>query len=453
MPQEDRASREEIDDLVERVTVPAGVRLIRGGRASGMRDRTACDGLRLLVAAAADLQQDGFEPTDRALHARSGPKPDTTRRLLRSFDLADLPATQTRIAVDARLVPAPHLILAEAHTQRTKGPEKFGTDHPHPPTAFDFMPSTEGARNVTGGIASVMLLAEADGTLLPYGEIQLAQGNFDPNRYPPAYREQFLECLRAMGHVGPLVNDPIHVANEVGARFGAIEALGWMQPLGEPVLCGGRLNMGQPVPGTFGVGSELKFLGCHLEAVEVVHRCGLIPFLELPTNVRSGFSDRTRRETCPWSFRVGRDERSLDELVELLHEHRGPWTVINGDLLGAHGMPGLGARVFRTRATAPSRSQLDITLLATISFAGPLDVYVTTLPAHTEQQHVTLARLALAERARRAPTSTLTVGTRSLLEDGHAQVHKRHGIPERRSFGGVAQAAFGILELARRQAA
>ena len=92
--------------------------------------------MRLLVTAAAEAQQDGVEPTNAALRERGGPQPDATDRLLERALLTGLAATQSRMAIDAELVPEPDHLIAEAYTQRTMGPEKYGTAHIHRPRAW-----------------------------------------------------------------------------------------------------------------------------------------------------------------------------------------------------------------------------------------------------------------------------------------------------------------------------
>ena len=151
-----RVAREEVEDLIEQYTMPALERLIEDGDTEGLRPTTARDGVRSIVGAAAELQQTGVEPTNAALHAHGGPKPDSACRLLERANLEKLPAAQTCEAIDAGVVPLPELLVVEAHTDRTKGPDKFGSRHVQPPYGLGPAAAHRGVPHVTGGVASVV---------------------------------------------------------------------------------------------------------------------------------------------------------------------------------------------------------------------------------------------------------------------------------------------------------
>jgi hypothetical protein len=441
-----------VDELVEQFTMPALERLIGVGDTEGLRPVTVRDGVRAIVGAAAELQQTGEEPTDAALHAHGAPKPDSVRRLLERANLENLPAAQTCGAIDAGIVPLPERIVVEAHTDRTKGPDKFGSIHVHPPFGIGADGRRRGVPHVTGGIASAMSLGEADGTILPFGVIPLAQGYFHADAYPANERDAAIaEIRRRAGFHETFLRDPEDVTRELLRRLVTAERLAeWERGRLRPVVCGGRMRLGFPVTEELGAGNEERYLGCHLAALCASRGAGFVPFFELPTNVRGDRSNRIRRERCPCSFRMAGAEVPLDAVIEAMYDPQSAWTLVDREQVMALA-PGFHVRVLRTRASAGSTA-LDVTLVAAYDFRGALDVFVTTLPASAEHHLRALVMLAIAERRRRGPGSTMDEGVRDLLVNGHVQLQQRRRHPERRSFAAVAQTAFGVLQLARRAA-
>ena len=159
-------------------------------------------------------------------------------------------------------------------------------------------------------------IAEAEGTILPYSTIELAQRYFDPACYPAEERERAAELLRARtGNMGTVISEPATVAAELGKQLVTVERLhGWMRAIDRPIVCGGRMRTGFPEEdGEFGAGSEERFLGCHVEALQALHQHGLTPFLELP----SGSAARAGRiEGCAWTFHIGTRRLTLDDVTD-----------------------------------------------------------------------------------------------------------------------------------------
>jgi hypothetical protein len=453
LPSPDPVSRGHLEVIAAEVTDRAVELLTEAGRAEGMRPATVRRAVRATVMAAAELQQQGREPTDRALHEHGAPGPDSIRRLFTLVDLAELPATQSRIAIDAGLVPPPECIVVEAHTETTKGPEKCGTVHPHPPRGLPGVPAAPGVPHVTGGIASAMAFGEADGTVMPFGDIPLHQGYYDPSIY--GTRTQAVEQLRLRTQMlgSPFICGPQDVAEEMVRRIGMVERLKrWEVEFDGRVVCGGRLRMGYPLPGAFGAGRDERYLGCHLAVLLHLAQAGMVPFFGLPTGLRDGRQPGVTLERCDWLFAVGAEQLPLDAVLELLHDPEAAWATAAPSELAAEGLIGPQVRWLHTTATTPPGCSLEITLVAVLDWHGALDLFVTTLPMRGREDLRALARIVSAEHARRLPSSPLGRSVHSLLTDGHAQRHQRRNHPERRGFGAVAQTALGLIELGRRAA-
>jgi hypothetical protein len=443
--------RERLNELTGAVTGEAAEALLANGCAQGMRDDTIRRDLPRAVAAAAELQQRGCEPTDGALHAAGAPEPRKIQRLLECADLSDLAAVQSRTAIDAGMVPAPTALVVEAHTDPTRGPGKAGAIHLQPPPGVEVPGAGKGAKNTEGGIAAAVALGESDGILLPFGAIPLYQGFWHPDNHGPARAEEAEAALREAGGVtGPFTRTPPDVAQALVQHLGSVDRLKeWSVGLEPRFICGGRLRMGYPPKdGDVGAGTEERFLGGDLGAVRTIAEAGLVPFFELPHNFRGPVA----AAPGDWRFRMGGETLVLDELVTMVFDADSPWVSAAREILAEVAAPGTIARWVRATVLAPGSFSIELTVLALARAGGQLDLFVTTLEVGGTDDLLALVRQGAEELRRRERGSVVNVGVRALLTDGYLQRHQRRRAHERASFGAVAQAAFGVLELARRAA-
>jgi hypothetical protein len=403
--------------------------------------------LPMAVVAAADLQQQGREPTDRALHEAGGPEPHKFQHLLQGTDLSGLPAAQSRVAMDAHLVPVPAALVLEAHTDSTRGPAKAGSIHLQPPPVVETRAPGK-ARNTEGGIASALALGDADGALLPFGNIQIYQGLWRPANHPAERREEVERALRAFGGVvGSFTRTPDEITHELVKTLGMVDGLkSWAVRLDGLFVCGGRLRIGFPdKSGVVGAGTQQEFLGADLQAIRKLAMAGLVPFLELPHNLHGP----SQTAPCDWRFQVSGRRLGLDDFSVEALDPDSEWSTVPREIVDEAGLPGYVARWISTTAYAPA---MDLVVLALTNRRGRVELFVTTMKIDSGEDLRTLVSQGATEIRRRNPDSTVTNGVSSLLRDGFLQRQQRRRAPERAGFGAVAQAAFGVLELARHAA-
>lgn len=445
-------TRERLDQLTGDVTGEATDVLLQSGCTNGIRPDTVRRDLPRLVAAAADLQQAGVEPTDRALYAAGAPEPRKTQRLIESTNLEDFAATQSLAAIEAGMVEVPERLVVEAFTDRTRGPAKAGGVHLQPPPCVEVPGAGKGAKNTPGGIAAAVTVGESNGTLMPFGTVPLFQEFWHPAH--PAYRNDpgsAEAALRAFGGIeGPFTSTPPEIARELIARLGSVEAMRkWAVGLGRPFLCGGRMRLGFPAnDGDPGSGTQEDFLGADLDAIRAVDEAGYIPFFELPHGLRGPAA----AAPSAWRFRTGGETLTLDELVALVLDPDSAWTTVARDRMAEMAPPGTVARWVRARVTAPASWALDLTVLAVVRSRGQLDLFVTTHEIATEDDLAAVVNQGVEELRRRQRSSVMATGVRELLDDGHLQTTQRRRARERTGYGAVVQAAWGVLELGRRAA-
>jgi hypothetical protein len=452
MPRTSGVDPRRVERVLNSVTFPTFERLLQADVLDGIRPATALRAFRELMPAVIQLQLEGTLPTDAALHRHGGPAPDSIKRFFERTDLSDLPGAHTRTAVDGGLVEVPSLVVVEARTEPTSGPDKFGTAHLEPPPRIHPARGRRGAPNTEGGIASAIALADCGGVPLPLGDVPLQQHWWNPGSYPAEEAEAVESQLRSRAdfHERPFVDDPEGVARLLVARLGSIESLAaWGVPLDDLILAGGRLRIGFPAvsPLEFGAGRQDRYLGCDLEALRRVHESGLDAFFELPVVARG-----RGHESPAWRIRRGREDLSLGEIERLAHDLASPWTFVAPAVTA--GITGGRANVgyLAARAVDGIGAPIDVTLMCVVDHLGRFDLHITTgqvAPGDAVGlEH--LVRLALGEAARRMPGSPMETAFHSLLQDGWCQSNQRRRYPDRRSFSAVAQAAFGVIELALR---
>jgi hypothetical protein len=440
--------------LIEQVTRPSVAILHASGDLKPMRLETAAPIVEQTLAATIRAQQQESLPTDKELARLDGPNPDTTHRLLSSANLSALPAIQLVTAVDAGRLTPPMRLIVEARTERTSGPEKFGTMHVRPPRTLKVLqpagtPVT--APNMTGGIATALVLADCGGAVVPVAAIQIAQGHWNPASWG-ALKDQAEHALRERAALqGPFVTTPLGVVEAILKALATVDTLvRWGTFDGLPIT-GGRLRLGYPVGDpALCLGQDERYLGCSLASIRRLREHGLVPFLGLPTPVDEAPlpSAISKREPCDWTFVIGGEPRRLADLQEQLYSDPSPWTQTPMGLV--QGLTGTGQRVFTLAAHARHGGIAEtVTLVATLNESARSELFVTTLnPAKTTDLH-SIVRLAASEIDRRAAESPVESAIASLLADCHLQTNRRRRFPDRRSFAGVNQAAYMLRGLAQ----
>jgi hypothetical protein len=442
-----------IKSLIEQVTRPSVEVLHGAGNLRPMRLDTAVATVEQALVAVARAQQLGVLPTDKELARLEGPNPDTTHRLFSSTNLGALPAIQLATAVDTGRLTPPMRLIVEARTERTSGPEKFGTIHVQPPRTLKSLqpagtPVT--APNMTGGIATALVLADCGDAVVPVVAIQIAQGHWNPASWGDALEAQAERALRERAALqGPFVTTPLGVVEAVLDAFATVETLVRWGTFDSLPITGGRLRLGYPVgdPGLC-LGQDERYLGCSLDGIRRLREQGLVPFLSLPAAVAETPlpSAVSSREQCDWTFVISGQPTTLTNLQAQLFSDPTPWAQAPMDLVQR--LTGTGQRVFTLAAHARHRGLAEmITLVATLNESARSELFVTTLDPTTELQSI--VELTTSEIGRRGAESPVESTIASLLEDCHLQRHRRFRFPDRRSFAGVNQAAYMLRGLAR----
>lgn len=443
--------RARVDEMFQAATGPAFEQMMPHGILNGITTDTAREQFQAIMLAAVELQAGRVKPTDAAFGEFGGPPPDTLRRFMNRVDLGQLPGTQMRAAVEAEIVPAPETMLIESRTEAVTGPTKMGSIHLQPPPeARRFANARKGAENTRGGIATALAVADCGGVLLPVVELPLFQGHWNPVNYKPSVRRQAERALRdrAGFHGECFTCEPVEVAREL---VGALSQMRFCKPLAEEfsaILTGGRLRMGFPrsLPGDFGLGDRDAYIGSDLSALDELRRAGLAGLFELPMALRG-----TGTARCDWTFDVRGTTCTLMELEGMVDDADTPWVEVPEDVLAAADDPTLTALTLRALATSGTTTT-EVELIYLYDSRGRTDLFVTTLLGSGASEAETrrcVVDLAVSERLRRRPGSPTNTALRSIYDDGFLLRHQRRNYADRRSFGGVVQAAYGVLQLAR----
>lgn len=446
--------RSRVGEVLRRVTEPSFDQLLADDTTlRGITPDTAREQFSSMMSAAVELQAGGVKPTDSAFSEFGGPKPDTVRRFWNHVDLANLPGAQMRTAVEADLVPAPESMVVESRTEPVTGPGKFGAVHLQPPPGLEELSSApEGAANTVGGIASVVAVADCGGLAMPVVEVPLAQAQWNPANYRPEVRRQAERALRDYaGFGGRFAATPSEIAREIVDSLAEIERCKPLDLHNPAVLVGGRMRMGFPrvSPVDFGLGHQDAYIGTDLAAISQFRDAGLPGFFELPMALRG-----PGHQHCDWTFAVRGSAHTLAEVEAMIDDRDTPWQEVPAAMLAGADDATLTAVTLRTTATSGATTT-EVQLVYVYNAQGMTDLFVTTLMGSGATEAETtkcVVELAVAERARCRPGSAMTMSLRSLYEDGFLQRQQRRRYPDRRNFGALAQAAFGVLQLAREAA-
>ncbi len=445
--------------VLREISVPALDRILRsGGVLSGIRERTVRDHFPSVMTAAVELLAAGAQPTDQAFAEYGGPSDDCVRRLFRCADLSDLPGAQLRTAMDALAVAPPQRVVFEAWTEPTKGPGKFGTVHLNPPPPLSgLVVRPLGSAHTTGGIATAIALAECGEVVIPYGDVPIQQGHWLPSAWSgvPNIESLLRDAGEFHGDGLEFRQSPEDVARGLIARMNSVERLcAWDVHFDGLVIAGGRLRTGYPRADSveFGAGRENRYIGADLAALRELRDAGFVPFFELPQQTRStGRGGAGSHQGCDWTFHIAGEKLDLKAVEALMYPLSAPWRTVAPTVMAGAAPPGI--RAFRLGAPASTSSceQIEVQLVMLVDSNARSDLYVTTMSvqAGDTAAEERLVRLAVQESGRQVPGSPIDEAVRRLVHDGWLQRNKRQRFPDRRSFAAVAQAAFGILEIAR----
>lgn len=436
--------------------------LERGDLLGAIRPTTARDTFRSMLPAAIELQAAGETPTDGNFGRFAGPGPDRVKRFFSQVDLEELPQTQLRLAVDEQVIEPPSRIVVESRTEIVTGPDKFGCVHMQPPPGLAISaPGRLGAPNTAGGISSAVALADCGDIVLPCGCVQIQQGWWHPDAWKGAVAPELIGRVeqelrkRAGFNVGAFVGTPREVAESVLGHLRAVDGLrAWNVKLDGVVLCGGRLRMGFPMPDrdVYGLGRQERYIGCDLRALSDIRAAGLVAFFELPQASESQALGRVNVESCDWSFALDDGTEGLDlAAVEGLLRtdgNKSPWRLIEQDLVNDIAGPGMRAMRLTVMASADGVDAVEVQLVFLLDFKGRRALYVSTM-SDEEAFVAQLVRTAIREWFRQRPDSPIELSLRSLLVEGHLQTNQRRRAPDRRSYAGLAQTAWGVLQIAR----
>lgn len=201
-------------------------------------------------------------------------------------------------------------------------------------------------------------------------------------------------------------------------------------------ITGGRLELGYPTR----EGERNRHLGGSIAAIREVRRSGLVPFFELPMPARS---QPTRGEAACWTVMANGHDVSLQALVANAMRADSAWLTVPAAYTGI----GLRVLALPARVTDAKHSE-KVTLVQTFDARSSRNLFVTTLDTVTDRSLRQIGQLAASELDRQTTEHPVELAFNSLLEDWHLQKNRRRRLPERRSYAGLAQAAFALARLA-----
>lgn len=401
------------------------------------------------ISATVACQRQQLNPTEHALRKHGGPRPDTMRRLLRGDDLSPLPFLQLDRTVDAGMIAAPCRLIVEARTEAATGPDRYGVEHLQPPSllagAWQQSGGRTGAPNTRGGLSTAIVLAICETLVLPAVAVPIAQGYFDPENWPAKARETVRRRLRERERLDrPIVTAPADVVDAM-LDILAVRTMLSGAPIdldGLPVA-GGRLRLGFPLGDpTAGGGRRDRFLGCSLSAIRSLRTQHLVPFLEIPAPTAVVPAGLRVTEECNWELQLEHTRVGLRELLEqAFRRGQDTWRPVPRALTGS-------VRILTLAAIAGQDGVREkVTLVLAIGARGERELFVTTLDHADPAQLERIVRLTNSELERRRPDSPVEQAIASLLRDCYLQTNRRRRQLERRSFAGLAQAAYTLAKL------
>ncbi len=438
-----------LKELIDQLATPSYDEITRASPDS--RDQDAARAIfEQAISATVACQRQQLNPTEAALHKHGGPRPDTMRRLLSGDDLSPLPFLQLDRTVDAGMIAAPCRLIVEARTEAATGPDRYGVDHLQPPSLLAEVWQQQsggrrGAPNTRGGLSTAIVLAICETLVLPAVAVPIAQGYFDPENWPAKARETVRRRLRERERLDrPIVTGPADVVNAM-LDILAVRTMLSGAPIdldGLPVV-GGRLRLGFPLGDpTAGGGRRDRFLGCSLSAIRSLRAQHLVPFLEIPAPTAVVPAGLRVTEQCNWEMQLEHTRVGLRELLEQAFKRgHDTWRLVPRALTGS-------VRILTLAATASQDAVREkVTLVLAIGARGERELFVTTLDHTNPAQLKRIVRLTSSELERRRPDSPVEQAIASLLRDCYLQTNRRRRQLERRSFAGLAQAAYTLAKL------
>ncbi len=438
--------------IVRQVSTPSFTELQAAATVDRRLTPAALRSFEQALLATVGTQQRGDPPTDSQLHRDGGPHPDAMRRLMRQTDLTKLPSAQLQAAVTAGMACTPSRLIVEARTQRIMGPDKYAVNHLQRPPGIRPQFDGRGAANTIGGIASALVLAECGSLIVPAALVPIAQGYWHPSGWPGENTLSIERALRERAALeGPFTASPSEVIDAVLAILrGSLTGPPATLDLDGVPVTGGRLRLGFPAGNPSSMeGTSDRYLGCTLRGIHELRGRQLVPFFEIPLPDEPYSFGHVEREGCVWLLEHNGERLPLKDLTERAYDpSKTIWVpaaaMLVKEITGGH------ERIFTATVTAIEDDlAVPVTIILVVQSDGQRDMFVTTLEPAVDGDLHQLITLVHGELARRGHDSPFEGAIRSLLGDCHLQTNRRRRHPERRSFAGLAQAAYAVRKLAR----